>query len=149
MHLRVRPVGQSLTTSVTEACARGPGAATSVPRRRRTRRTLLARGGMRAGRSHKLLASHAIVRVHKSLPQRERLGTQWSYRYSWWVTVSTRVSVCTRVFVLVWMCARDYMERMKSYRPSYLQSKHKRNHHCVQLLQLSQLSIASCHPSRS
>ncbi len=40
-----RHIAQSYTVSVTEACARRPGAAASVSRRRRERRTLLAGGG--------------------------------------------------------------------------------------------------------
>ncbi len=46
------PIGQKLTTSVTEACARRPGTAASVSRRRRERR------------SHALAASQAFERMH-------------------------------------------------------------------------------------
>jgi hypothetical protein len=58
------PIGQKFTTSVTEACARRPGAAASVSRRRRERRILLAGGGRRASRSHTLAASQAFERMH-------------------------------------------------------------------------------------
>jgi hypothetical protein len=47
--LSLGPIGQNFTVSVTEACARRPGAAASVSRRRRERRTLLAGGGLAAG----------------------------------------------------------------------------------------------------
>ncbi len=58
------PIGQKFTTSVTEACARRPGAAASVSRGRRERRILLAGGGRRASRSHTLAASQAFERMH-------------------------------------------------------------------------------------
>ncbi len=48
------PIGQNFTASVTEACARRPGAAASVSRRRRERRILLAGGGRRASRCTRL-----------------------------------------------------------------------------------------------
>ncbi len=54
------PIRQSFTASVTQACARRPGAAESLSRRRRERRTLLAGGGKRANRSHSLAASQAL-----------------------------------------------------------------------------------------
>ncbi len=53
-----------ITVSVTKACARRPGAAASVSRRRRERRTLLAGSGRRASRSHTLAASQAFERMH-------------------------------------------------------------------------------------
>ncbi len=58
------PFGQNFTVSVTEACARRPGAAASLSRRRRERRTLFAGGGWRASRSHTLAASQAFERMH-------------------------------------------------------------------------------------
>ncbi len=61
VYLSFGPIGQSFTVSVTEACARRPGAAASVSRRRRT---LLAGGGRRASRSHTLAASQAFERMH-------------------------------------------------------------------------------------
>ncbi len=48
----------------TKACARRPGAAASVERRRRERRTLLAVPGRRASRRDKLAASQAFERMH-------------------------------------------------------------------------------------
>ncbi len=64
VYLSVGPIGQNFTVSVTEACARRPGAAASVSRRQRERRNLLAGGGRRASRSHTLAASQAFERMH-------------------------------------------------------------------------------------
>ncbi len=64
VYLSFHPIGQKFTASVTEACARRPGAAASVSHRRRERRTLLAGGGRRASRSHTLAASQALERMH-------------------------------------------------------------------------------------
>jgi hypothetical protein len=55
------PIGQKFTASVTKACARRPGAAASVSRRRCERRILLACGGRRASRSHTLAASQLPI----------------------------------------------------------------------------------------
>ncbi len=52
VYLSFGAIVQYFTVSMTEACARRPGAAASVSRRRRERRTLLAGGGRRASRSH-------------------------------------------------------------------------------------------------
>jgi hypothetical protein len=49
---------------VTKACARRPGAAASVERRRRERRSLLAVRGRRASRSDTLATSQAFERMH-------------------------------------------------------------------------------------
>jgi hypothetical protein len=61
------PSDKSVRVSVTEACAKRPGAAASVSRRRRERRILLAGGGRRASRSHTLAASQAIEHMHTLL----------------------------------------------------------------------------------
>jgi hypothetical protein len=71
------PIGQKFTTSVTEACARRPGAAASVSRRRRERHALLAGGGRQASRSHTLAASQALERMHMLFCLRvKHLGTR-------------------------------------------------------------------------
>jgi hypothetical protein len=73
VYLSCGPIGQKFTTSVTQACARRPGAAASVSRRRRERRTLLAGGGRRASRSHTLAASQAFERMHTLCPMGPKL----------------------------------------------------------------------------
>jgi hypothetical protein len=66
VYLNFGPIGQSLTTPVTQACAR-----------RRERRTLLAGGGRRASRSHTLAASQVFERMHTLCCRRlKHLGTQ-------------------------------------------------------------------------
>ncbi len=75
VYLSFGPIGQNVTVSVTEACARRLGATASVSLRRRERRTLLAGGGRRASRSHTLAASQAFSRMHMLLPEGKNLGT--------------------------------------------------------------------------
>jgi hypothetical protein len=61
--LRFGPIGQNFAASVTEACARRPGAAVSVSCRRLERRILLAGGGRRASRSNTLATRQAFERM--------------------------------------------------------------------------------------